>query len=77
MSPIQYSIIRCQYITETSETLAQCKPRIETAIDDLKNVMSGFEEGDAEQFALLKEAEEWKQAEELRTEAYAFIDQDM
>jgi len=35
--------------------------------------MAGFEEGDAEQFALLKEAEEWKQAEELITEAYAFI----
>ena len=51
-----------------------CKPRIESAIDDLENVMATFEEGDADQFALLKETDEWKQAEALVPEAKAFVE---
>ena len=49
-------------ILETQQTLVTCVPRIETAIEDLENCMAGFEEGDAEKFALLKETEEWKAA---------------
>ena len=43
-----------EQITETSETLATCKPKIDNAMIDLKNVMATYQEGDADQFALLK-----------------------
>merc|ERR1712070_880733 len=48
-----------EQITETSETLVQCKPRIENAIDDLENCMATYEEGNQDQFAALKETPEW------------------
>ena len=61
-------------ITETSETLVTCKPRIEQAIDDLENIMATYQEEDAERFDLLKETEEWKAAEVMVVEAKAFAE---
>ena len=62
-------------MTETQETLATCKPRIDAAIDDLENTMATFEEQpDGEAKTLLKEAPEWSQAEAVIAEAKAFVD---
>ena len=64
-----------EQVTETLETLATCKPRIEAAIDDLENVLATFEElPDGEPKTLLKEAPEWSQAEAAIAEAKAFVD---
>jgi hypothetical protein len=62
-------------VTETTETLATCKPKIEAAIDDLENVLATFEElPDGEPKTLLREAPEWSQAEAAIAEAKAFVD---
>ena len=64
-----------EQVTETAETLATCKPRIEAAIDDLENVLATFEEQpDAEAKTLLKESPEWQQAEAAIAEAKAFVE---
>lgn len=72
----EYDIKKMQeQVTETAETLATCKPRIEAAIDDLENVLATFEElPDGEPKTLLKEAPEWSQAEAAIAEAKAFVD---
>ena len=72
----EYDIKKLQeQVTETAETLATCKPRIEAAIDDLENVLATFEElPDGEPKTLLKEAPEWSQAEAAIAEAKAFVD---
>ena len=72
----EYDIKKMQeQVTETAETLATCKPRIEAAIDDLENVLATFEElPDGEPKTLLKEATEWSQAEAAIAEAKAFVD---
>ena len=62
-------------VKETAETVITCKPRIETALDDLENTLATFDEqpdGDAK--TLLKETPEWQQAEALIAEAKAFIE---
>ena len=62
-------------VKETSETVITCKPRIEAALDDLENTLATFDEqpdGDAK--TLLKETQEWQQAEALIAEAKAFIE---
>mgnify|MGYP006173769189 FL=1 len=47
-------------IAETSETLATCKPRIESANDDLEQVVATYNElPDGEAKTLLFETEEW------------------
>ena len=62
-------------VKETSETVITCKPRIETALDDLENTLATFEEGpDGDAKTLLKETPEWQQAEALIAEAKAFIE---
>ena len=69
----EYDIKKMQEgVTETSETLARCKPRIEAAIDDLENLIATFEE--EEDNAALKETEEWTQAEAVIAEAKAFVE---
>ena len=71
----EHDVKQCQEcITETSETLATCKPRIEGAKDDLENAIATYEEGDADAFALLKESDEWAQAQAVAAEATAFIE---
>ena len=57
----EYDIKKMQeQVTETSETLATCKPRIEAAMDDLQNCLATFEEQpDGEAKTALKEAPEW------------------
>ena len=52
----------------------QCKPRIENAIDDLEQVIATYEEKPGEMFDILKETEEWQQAEAILAEAKAFVD---
>ena len=62
-------------MTETAETLATCKPRIEACIDDLENLIATFEEHpEGEPKTLLKEAPEWSQAEAAIAEAKAFVE---
>ena len=41
----EYDIKKMQeQVTETSETLATCKPRIQNAIDDLENLKATYDE---------------------------------
>ena len=63
-----------QAINETVEVIAQCKPRIEAALDDMENVLATFDEQPGEPLTLLKETEEWQQAEALIAEAKAFVE---
>ena len=63
-----------EHVQETSDTLVGCKPRIENAMDDLENVMATYEDKPGEMFDLLKETEEWKQAEALCAEGKAFVE---
>ena len=57
----EYDIKKMQeQIAETSETLATCKPRIESAVDDLEQVVATYNElPDGEAKTLLLETEEW------------------
>ena len=57
----EYDIKKMQEcIAETSETLATCKPRIESANDDLEQVVATYNElPDGEAKTLLFETEEW------------------
>ena len=62
-------------IAETSETLATCKPRIESANDDLEQVVATYEElPDGEAKTLLYATEEWIHAEVIIVEAKAFVE---
>ena len=64
-----------EQIEETVAVIAQCKPRIEGAIDALENAMATYEEQpNAEMFAALKETPEWEAANVQITEAKAFIE---
>ena len=63
-------------VQETSETLALCKPRIETALDDLENLMATIEESIKEENQeALKQVPEWQQTESICKEAKTFVDQ--
>ena len=42
-------------ITETTETLATCKPRIQNAIDDLENTIATFNEQEGDSLTALKD----------------------
>lgn len=54
---------------ETAYMLPNTKVRIETALWDLKNLMSEHEENDE-----LKAGEDWKTAEQTLAEASAFVE---
>ncbi len=58
-----------QLIAETAQMLPNCKNKIESAIEELKNLMSEHEEEEE-----LKQGEEWKVAEMTLAEACAFIE---
>lgn len=49
-----------EQIDETVEVISQCKPRIESSIDDLENMMATHEETPGELTELLKQTEEWQ-----------------
>ena len=50
-------------IIETDAVIAQCRPRIETAMEALENAMATYEESpNKEIFEALKEAPEWEAA---------------
>ena len=51
-----------EQIQETTDTLVQCKPRIEAAMDELENIMATYEDKPGEMLDLLKETPEWQQA---------------
>ena len=71
----EYDIKKMQeQVQETTETLLQCKPRIENAIDDLENLIATYEEDQGEMLNILKETTEWQQAEATIAEAKAFVD---
>ena len=61
-------------INETIQTLVLCKPRIDSSMDDLENVMATYEEKPGEMFDLLKQTEEWNRAQSVFAEAKAFVD---
>ena len=63
-----------EQITETSSVLAQCKPRIDQAIEDLENCVGTYEEAEGEAIDLLKETEDWQQAQSILAEGKAFVD---
>merc|ERR1712166_724981 len=71
-----HDVKKCEeQIEETVLVIAQCKPRIETAIDALENSMATYEEqSSAEMLALLKETPEWEAANVQIAEANAFVD---
>ena len=72
----EYDIKKMQeQITETSETLATCYPRIQNALDDLENVKATYDElpaGDAK--SALLATPEWTAAETQIAEAQAFLE---
>ena len=52
----------------------QCKPRIESAMDDLEQVMATYEDKEGEMLDILKQTTEWQQADSIIAEAKAFVD---
>ena len=63
-----------EQVQETTDTLVQCKPRIESAMDDLEQVIATQEEKPGEMLDILKESTEWAQADSIIAEAKAFVD---
>ena len=61
-------------ISETTETLATCKPRIQNAIDDLENTIATFNEQEGELITALKDTQEWSLGESTLAEGKAFIE---
>ena len=62
-------------VTETSETLATCPPRVQTALDDLENLIATYnEQEDGPLKDALKQTEEWTAAEVQVAEAKGFLE---
>ena len=58
-----------EQVAETAQMLPNAKTRIESALEDLKNMMSENETNDE-----LKATEDWKVAEQTLAEAMAFVE---
>lgn len=58
-----------EQVAETAQMLPNAKIRIESALEDLKNLMSENEENEE-----LKAGEDWKAAEQTLAEAMAFVE---
>lgn len=56
-------------VAETAQMVPNCKTRIQSALEDLENLLTDLD-GDAE----LKETEDWKTAEKLLAEVKAFAE---
>ncbi len=58
-----------ELVLETYQVLNGSKVRIQTALDDLQNLMSEHEENEE-----LKAGEDWKTSEQTLAEAAAFVE---
>ena len=63
-----------EQIDETVEVIATCKPRIESAIDDVEQLIATHDETPGELTELLKQTEEWQQALAQVAEGKAFVE---
>ena len=72
----EYDVKKMQeQVSETSETLATCKPRIQNALDDLENLRATYDElPDGEAKQALMETAEWTASETAIAEGKAFLE---
>ena len=58
-----------EQVAETAQIIPTCRVKIEGCLEDLKNFMTDHEEDNE-----MKEAEEWKLAEQTLAEVTAFVE---